>query len=147
MDSRGSFILQHMFATENMLQASCTSTIMSFKSHTTARSKLITRTYILYFTLHFLVTCRCGRDLPHPSDEPWGPSSLLYNGYRVSLQEVKRPGRRGDQPPTFTAEVKAGVQPHLYSTSYFYLLSYNIYVNHDITTCNYKLERGVKKHG
>jgi hypothetical protein len=24
-----------------------------------------------------------GRDYPHPPDRPWGPPSLLYNGYRV----------------------------------------------------------------
>jgi hypothetical protein len=26
-------------------------------------------------------------------DRPWGPPSLLYNGYRVSFPGVKRPGR------------------------------------------------------
>ena len=34
-----------------------------------------------------------GRDL---SDRPWGPPSLLYNGYRVSFLGVKRPGRGVD---------------------------------------------------
>jgi len=32
-------------------------------------------------------------------DRPWGPFSLLYNGYRVSLPGVKRPGRGVDHPP------------------------------------------------
>jgi len=26
-------------------------------------------------------------------DRPWGPASHLYNGYRVSLPELKWPGR------------------------------------------------------
>jgi len=26
-------------------------------------------------------------------DRPWGPPTLLYNGYRVSSPGVKRPGR------------------------------------------------------
>jgi hypothetical protein len=30
-------------------------------------------------------------------DQPWGPPSLLYNGYWVSFLGVKRPGR-GDDP-------------------------------------------------
>jgi hypothetical protein len=33
-------------------------------------------------------------------DRPWGPPSLLYNGYRV-----KRPGRGADHPPPSSAEV------------------------------------------
>ena len=42
-------------------------------------------------------------------DRPWGPSSLLYNGYRVSFPEVKRPGRVVDHPPPFSDEVKERV--------------------------------------
>ena len=34
---------------------------------------------------------------PRP-DRPCGPSSLLYNGCRVSFPGVKRPGRRVDNP-------------------------------------------------
>jgi len=37
---------------------------------------------------------------------PWGPPSLLYNGYRVSLPRVKRPERGDDHPPPFSTEVK-----------------------------------------
>ena len=29
------------------------------------------------------IESRWGRDFPHPSRPPWGPHSLLYNGYRV----------------------------------------------------------------
>ena len=43
------------------------------------------------------------RTLP---DRPWGPPSLLYNGYWVSLPGVKRPGRGVDHPPPSNAEVK-----------------------------------------
>jgi hypothetical protein len=39
-------------------------------------------------------------------DRPWGPPSLLHNGYRVSFPRVKRPGRDIDHPPTSSAEVK-----------------------------------------
>ena len=30
---------------------------------------------------------------------PWGPPSLLYNGYTGSFRGVKRPGRGVDHPP------------------------------------------------
>ena len=36
-------------------------------------------------------------------DRPWGPPTLLYNGYRVSLPGVKRPGRGVDHPPPHLA--------------------------------------------
>ena len=32
-------------------------------------------------------------------DRPWGPPSLLYNGYLVSFPEVKQPGRGIKHPP------------------------------------------------
>jgi hypothetical protein len=38
-------------------------------------------------------------------DRPWGPPSLLYNGYR-SLPGVKRPDRGADHPPSPSAEVE-----------------------------------------
>jgi hypothetical protein len=41
-------------------------------------------------------------------DRPWGPPSLLYNGYRV-FPGVKRPGR-GDDPPPSSTEVKERVE-------------------------------------
>jgi hypothetical protein len=49
-------------------------------------------------------------------DRPWGPPSLLYNGYRVSFPGVKRPGRGVDHPPSSSAEVKERVELYL-STS------------------------------
>ena len=36
----------------------------------------------------------------------WGPSSLLYNGHRVLLPGVKRPGRGVNHPPPPGAKVK-----------------------------------------
>jgi hypothetical protein len=50
-------------------------------------------------------------------DRPWGPPSLLYNGYRFCFPGVKRPGRGADHPPSSSAEVKERVQLYLYSHS------------------------------
>jgi hypothetical protein len=36
---------------------------------------------------------------------PWGPPSLLYNGYRVFPGGSKRPGRDADSSPPSSAEV------------------------------------------
>jgi hypothetical protein len=43
-------------------------------------------------------------------DRPWGPASLLYDGYRVSFPGVKRPGLGVDHPPPSSAEVKERVE-------------------------------------
>jgi hypothetical protein len=43
--------------------------------------------------------------------------SLMYNGYRVSFQGVKRPGRGADCPPSSRASVKERVELHLYTPS------------------------------
>ena len=40
------------------------------------------------------------------SDRPCGPSSLLYNGYRVSFRRVKRPRRCFHQPSRSSADFK-----------------------------------------
>jgi hypothetical protein len=50
-------------------------------------------------------------------DQPWGPSSLLYNGYRVSFPGVRRPERDVDHPSSSSAEVKEGVELYVYSPS------------------------------
>jgi len=39
-------------------------------------------------------------------DRPWGPPSLLYNGYRVTLSGVKRPGRGVDHSPHLAPRLK-----------------------------------------
>jgi hypothetical protein len=41
----------------------------------------------------------------HP-DRLWEPQSVLYNGYRVSFPELKRPGRSLDHPPPSTVEIE-----------------------------------------
>ena len=38
-------------------------------------------------------------------ERPWGPPSLLYNGYRVFPGGKVRPGRDADPSPTSSAEV------------------------------------------
>ena len=47
-----------------------------------------------------------GQDFPTPPVGPWGPPSLLYNGYRVSFPCVKRPGRDVDHPPHLAPRLK-----------------------------------------
>jgi hypothetical protein len=50
-------------------------------------------------------------------DWPWGPPSLLYNGYWVFVPGAKRPGRDIDHPPLCSAEVKERVELNLYTPS------------------------------
>ena len=49
-------------------------------------------------------------------DGPWGPPSLLCNGYRV-FPTVKRPRRGVDHPTPSSAEVKERVQLDLFCPS------------------------------
>ena len=48
-------------------------------------------------------------------DWPWGPPSLLYNGYQVFPGGKVWPGRDADLSPPSSAEVKNRVEPYLYS--------------------------------
>jgi hypothetical protein len=48
-------------------------------------------------------------------DRTWGPPSLPYNGYGVSLPGVKRPGRGVDHPPPSSAEITERIELYLYS--------------------------------
>jgi hypothetical protein len=48
-------------------------------------------------------------------NRPWGPRSLLYNGYRVFPGGNVRPGRDADPSPPSSAEVKNRVELYLYS--------------------------------
>jgi hypothetical protein len=41
-------------------------------------------------------------------DRPWGPPSLLYNGYQVLPGGKKRPGRDADPSSPSSAVVKKG---------------------------------------
>jgi len=47
-------------------------------------------------------------------DWPWGPTSLLHNGYRFFLG-VKRLGLGVNHPPSSSAEVKVRVELYNYS--------------------------------
>jgi hypothetical protein len=50
-----------------------------------------------------------GAEISHTRpDRPWGPPSLLYNGYQVSFQGIKRPGRGFDPHPNIAARWKNG---------------------------------------
>jgi hypothetical protein len=51
------------------------------------------------------IDSRWGRDFPHLPDRPWGPPSLLYNGYRVFPGGRKRPGRDANPSPPSRAKV------------------------------------------
>ena len=51
------------------------------------------------------------------SGRPWGPSTLLYNGYRLSFSGVKRPERGVNPPFPSSAEVKVRIELHLYFPS------------------------------
>jgi hypothetical protein len=60
----------------------------------------------------------CGDEIfAVPPDRPWGLSSLLYSGYRVSFPEVKRSRRGVNHPTPSRAEVKERVELYLYSPS------------------------------
>jgi hypothetical protein len=65
------------------------------------------------------IESRWGRDFPQPSRPALGPTNHLYNGYRVPLPGVKRPGRGVDHPLPYSSEVKEKVELSLYSTSGF----------------------------
>ena len=48
-------------------------------------------------------------------DRPWGPSSLLYSGYRVFPGGKERPGRDADPSPPSSAVGHERVELYLYS--------------------------------
>jgi hypothetical protein len=55
-----------------------------------------------------------GRNFSHLSRLALRPPSLLYNGYRLSLPGIKRPGRGVDHPPLSNSEVKERIELYLY---------------------------------
>jgi hypothetical protein len=61
------------------------------------------------------IESKCGRDFPHPSDRPWGPPCLLYNGNRVFAGSKTVVAWRWPATPSST-QVKERVQLYLYST-------------------------------
>jgi hypothetical protein len=50
-------------------------------------------------------------------ERPWGPLSLLQNGYRVYFLGLKRAGRGVEPPTQSSAEVKESVKLYRYSPS------------------------------
>jgi hypothetical protein len=60
---------------------------------------------------------RQGRDFPHLPDRPWGPPNLLYKGYPVSFQGLKRPVCGDDHSPPFSAEVEEKAELSICSSS------------------------------
>jgi hypothetical protein len=44
------------------------------------------------------IESRWGEIFRNRPERPWGPPSLLFNGYRVSFPGVKRPGLGFDRP-------------------------------------------------
>ena len=51
------------------------------------------------------IESRWGEIFRTSPDRPWGPPSLLYNGYRVFLGGKVLPGRDADPSPPSNAEV------------------------------------------
>jgi len=51
------------------------------------------------------IESRWGETFHTSPDRPWGPLSLLYNGYRVFPGGKVRPGRDADPSPPSSAEV------------------------------------------
>jgi hypothetical protein len=86
------------------------------------------------------IESRWGEIFHTSPDRPWGPPSLLYNGYRVFPGEKVLSGREADPSPPSSAEVKNRIELYLYSpfvayervkpnlskyVMYFYSSSYN----------------------
>ena len=61
------------------------------------------------------IESRWGEIFRTSPDRPWGPPSLLYNGYRVFPVGKLLPGRDADPSPPSSAEVKNRVELYLYS--------------------------------
>ena len=62
------------------------------------------------------IESRCGGEIFRTCpDRPWGPPSLLYNGYRVFPGCKERPGRDADPSPPSSAVGHERVELNLYS--------------------------------
>jgi len=57
-------------------------------------------------------------------NRPRSPSSLLYNGYRISFHVVQRPGRGVDNPVPPSADVKERVDQCLYFPPWAFIAFY-----------------------
>jgi hypothetical protein len=62
--------------------------------------------YIFFqFCLNYRDRMPVGTRFSARPDRPWGPPSLLYNGYRVFPGGKVRPGRAADHSPPSSAAV------------------------------------------
>jgi len=77
-------------------------------------------------------------------DRPWGPPSLLYNGYRVFPEGKERPGRDADPSPSSSAVGHARVELYLYSPYGSYAL-YRASMRVQGSTLPLHLSYGVKQ--
>jgi len=76
-------------------------------------------------------------------DQPWGPPSLLYNGYRVFPVGKERPGRDADPSPPSSAVGHERVELYLYSLYGLYS-QYRVSVPLQGCTLPFVLVLGVK---
>jgi hypothetical protein len=76
---------------------------------------LLTMQFVIDYTVQGSNTGGGEIFCPHPN-WPWDPPSLLFKGYQVISQGVKRPGRGVNHSPPSSAEVKERVQLYLTST-------------------------------
>ena len=60
------------------------------------------------------IESKWGRDFRTCPDQPWGPPSLLYNGYQVFPGGKVRPGHDADPSPLSSAKVKNRIELYLY---------------------------------
>jgi hypothetical protein len=98
------------------------SELSMFILHNSKRGCLTFTVYV-YITTAELATCWTVRGSNPGSgeffhtcpDRPWGPPSLLYNGYWVFPGVKERPGRDADPSPTSSAVGHERVELYLYS--------------------------------
>jgi hypothetical protein len=121
----------YFFLTSNDISAALTTVtvaVMKMASPVTLFFRFLVISFIMRLTKHYFFYFNVGRDsavgiatryelerlgisslwgeiIRTRPDRPWGPPSLLYNGYRVSVTGVKRPGRGASHPHSST-EVK-----------------------------------------
>ena len=67
-------------------------------------------------------------------DRPWEPTTLPYNGYRVSCPGVNRSGRYVYLPPPSSAKVKERVQLYLYSPLWAFVVCSRVNIIFTFTT-------------
>jgi hypothetical protein len=80
------------------------------QQHVSAGISTIYRVILLLFIIQYRHICfgdriPVGARFSARPDRPWGPPTLLYNGYRVFPGGKVRPGRDADPSPPSSAEV------------------------------------------